>query len=328
MMNNDLNKQETILNENENSYVILQSADDKKNVIVLFPGGIGTLTQYQNLLAEMEKLSGNKKNIVGFELIDKEGFLKEDANRLISEMGLQYGRILEQKDFDNYKMVGYCFGGLVALVAAGYLQSKGKKVEMVYTIDTLPNETFLDSDLLMERSFTLFLGVDARNVGHTVGDDSLRTALEKIVIETGGRVTTDSLCELEGEFLEVAECYKKMQSKTHEERLKEMINCVPLSVGKVSEEELNKIEIIYQIFYQTSKAVWSYKTLEYNGDVTILACKDKTTSFLPKMKTSTQEYIGSFTKGSKEVKWIEGNHGTCVLSPWVESIAKILVEGD
>ena len=45
-------------------------------------------------------------------------------------------------------------------------------------------------------------------------------------------------------------------------------------------------------------------------------------------ETSTQEYIGSFTKGSKEVKWIEGNHGTCVLSPWVESIAKILVEGD
>ncbi|CVI64920.1 enterobactin synthase subunit F [Clostridiales bacterium CHKCI001] len=327
-MNNNLENQEVILNEEEKSYIVLQTGEDEKKVLVLFPGGIGTLTQYQNLLSDIEKLSTYKRNIVGFELVDREGFLKENAAKLISKMGLQYGKILVEKNFESYQMVGYCFGGLVALEAAQYLISKGKNVEMVYTIDTLPNETFLDSDLLMERSFTLFLGVDARKVGHTVNDERLKAALEKIVMKTGGRVTTEDLCTLDNEFSDIAECYRKLEKETHEERLREMVNCVPLSVGKVSEDELNKIETLYQIFYQTSKAVWSYKPQKYNGDVTILACKDTATSFLPKMKITTQQYIESIVKGTKSVKWIEGNHGTCVISPWVESIAKIIVEGD
>lgn len=328
MYKNNLKNQNNRLNEGELSYKVLREGEDNENVLVLFPGGIGTLTQFQNLISVINEDNSFNKTIVGMELIDRAGFLHDDPAKLIYEMGEQYGKILAKKEFKTYQMAGYCFGGLVAIEAARYMKKHNKNVEMVFTIDTLPNETFLDSDLLMERSFTLFLGVKASAVGHTIDDERLKEALEYIVKHTGGRVTTKDLCSLGDEYSDVAECYKKLADKTHEERIKEMINCVHTSIGKVSEDELQAVDMLYQIFYHTSEAVWEYIPRKYYGEVTILSCKDTSTSFMPSMKTTTKKYIENMVVGKTKVKEIEGNHGTCVIQPFVSSLAKAIIKSN
>ncbi|SFR83662.1 thioesterase domain-containing protein [Anaeromicropila populeti] len=311
----------------ESFVVLAEGKNSSEKMQVLFPGGIGTLTQFQPLLSILENRFGREEAIAGFQITDYPAFLEEPAEQLIANLGQKYAKVLLEKEATSYELIGYCFGGLAAMECARRLKDAGKMVKQVITIDTLPNETMLDSDLLMERSLGLFLGSDAYQAGHTVGEELLREALVDLSEKNHGFITTEALCALREPFEEVSACYRKLAEKSHEERLKGLMLTAATSTGKISEEELQQMELMFRIFKHTARAVWEYQPCVYNGDALVLSCADKTTSFLPPMKITTEAYIRSMTTSNFVVRTVEGNHGTCVIPPYVSSLADAIMGG-
>ncbi|SFR83676.1 non-ribosomal peptide synthetase [Anaeromicropila populeti] len=314
--------------ERKNPLVIFAEGNTEKNAMkVLFPGGIGTLTQFNNILPYLLNDPDRTETIGGFQIVEEEQCLEVPSETFIRSLGQQYAEILLEKKASSYELIGYCFGGLVAVETARNLLEAGAEVKQVITIDTLPNETMLDSEVLMEKSFSQFIGADAYQAGHVIEDKLLKEALEEISAKQKGWISTEAICSLTGSLKPVADCYQKLSEKEHEERLQELVKTVDKINGKVSETELKNFELLYDVFRHISKAVWEYTPEPFAGDVTILSCKDRETSFLPEMKERSEDFLGKMILGDFKVIEIEGNHATCIMPPNVEGLVQILMGG-
>lgn len=119
---------------------------------------------------------------------------------------------------------------------------------------------------------------------------------------------------------------KKLINIPANQRLNSLVSTVQIANGKVSSEELEKYDKLYATFKHTCKAVWEYQMDYFTGDLLILSCRDKSSSFLPDIKESSEEFIGKMALGNSVVKYIPGNHASCITPPFVTEVAKSIME--
>lgn len=326
---NSLENRDSRLNHLEqkadNPFVILAEGN-KKKLRILFPGGIGTLTQFNNLLSYLANNANADETICGFRINNFDEYLKRPSKTLIKDLGAEYADILLKYEADSYELIGYCFGGLVAIETAKNLIMAGVELKPVVTIDTLPNEAWLEDDILMEKSFSMFIGADALKAGYTFDDNELKQALTVIAKKNEGKISTSSILNLGDEFSNTVSVIKKLINIPANQRLNSLVSTVQIANGKVSSEELEKYDKLYATFKHTCKAVWEYQMDYFTGDLLILSCRDKSSSFLPDIKESSEEFIGKMALGNSVVKYIPGNHASSITPPFVTEVAKSIME--
>lgn len=187
-------------------------------------------------------------------------------------------------------------------------------------------EPKLEDDILMEKSFSMFIGADALKAGYTFDDNELKQALTVIAKKNEGKISTSSILNLGDEFSNTVSVIKKLINIPANQRLNSLVSTVQIANGKVSSEELEKYDKLYATFKHTCKAVWEYQMDYFTGDLLILSCRDKSSSFLPDIKESSEEFIGKMALGNSVVKYIPGNHASCITPPFVTEVAKSIME--
>lgn len=308
--------------------ILVNGSDKNSNIQVLFPGGIGTLTQFNNLLSYLANAPNRKGTICGFWINDFDKFLSKPSKTLIKELGAEYADLLLSFHAESYELIGYCFGGLVAIETAKNMMIAGANLKPVLTIDTLPNEALLESDILMEKAFSQFIGADEGKTGYTFNEEKLKRALTIVAEKNHGVISTEGVLALKNnkDFDDIVDTMNKLLKIPAVERLDNLVLTVKEVNGKVSADELKKYDKLYAVFRHISKGVWEYEPDYFAGDLSVLSCIDKSSSFLPDIKESSEVFLEKIALGEMTVQYIPGNHASCIVAPHVEKIAEIVME--
>ncbi|NSB12323.1 non-ribosomal peptide synthetase [Clostridium beijerinckii] len=314
--------------DNKPPYVVFAEAkDSSKGMKVIMADATGLLTPYNYILPYLINDEKRNEAIVGFSYESTDLYEMESCKDYILNLSQEYARILLKSGASEFEVIGYCMGGLVALETARVLLESGAHVKRVITIDTGVNQPDLESELLMERAFGTGLGADMYKAGHTIENDVLKKALESLKKSNNNILSTEALCSLDGEFKQVGDCYRKLADKSQEERLLNIFSTVSLLNGESMNYSIDKIKTMYKVFFCNFKAVREYKSYPFMGDVLALRCSEKGTAFLPIEDLKCESFWEEITLGDLEIKYIKGNHMTCIKPPNSDYLGKLLIGG-
>lgn len=134
----------------------VRNGNDNK-IIVLYPDGINSLSQYNGLINKIQEEFGSY-TIIGVNLCENQVFFETAPECLIPDIG----KVIAQKLMQAYSkceivLIGYCIGGLMAIETGRFLLEQGKNVNGIVTIDTRTCSRCIDNDLIMERIFKIIL---------------------------------------------------------------------------------------------------------------------------------------------------------------------------
>lgn len=307
----------------DKSLVIFSEEEEKKKVKVLFHDGTGTSTPYQYLIPYLKKTSKGREDLIGFVYGEEKEYLSYPTETLIQNLGEKYAKNLSCMDYEEYELIGYCMGGLVAVETAKCLMQEGKTVKPVVTIDTTPCDSRLKSELLMERTYGMLIGADVTACGYFEDEKLLKEALLSL-IEENRDIETKDLLSLEGKYAPVAECYRKLSEQTQEERLNTIYESLKEQSGDISKYPKERMNTLFHIISKSFKGMASYMEEPFVGEVIALNCEDKNTDFLPVLETQNRDFWTEMTLGELEMITVPGNHISCMHEPLVQKIADIL----
>ena len=311
-----------IQNEKEDNVITFLEGNNNKKIKVLFHDGTGTIYPYQNLIPYLKKTARDGETIIGVFNDSAEEYERMTADGVIHGLGIKYGKILCKLNFEKYELIGFCFGGMVAVEVSKYLQQEGKYVLPVRTIDTPYCDKRISSELLMERTFGMSLGIDMRKYGYYNDEKLLLKALNEL-LEKKDCITDDTLCSLEGEYSDLGKSFKEMINKGHKTRLsdlyEEYINLSDNNAG-VSWE---KFEATFRINHICFEAMGKYDEL-FIGNVVDMYCNNEEMNFFPMLGNKGGTFWPERVVGNLEEIAIDGNHNTCLKEPIVEKVATII----
>lgn len=321
--------------------LLAEEKEGNTAIKVMIHGGTGTLTSYNNLLGYMVNDNKRTERIVGFSFGNEREYLSLECENLICTLGERYANILMEMPASHYEIIGYCMGGLIAIETARVLLEAGKEVTKVTTIDTsfgqrasekfISNEaqlnllkTTLGNELLMERAYGFMIGADVYAAGHTVNDELLKEAINHLGENNNGIITLEALCNLNGRYQPVAECYKRLAQKTQEERLELLFSTLQKQEDKLETKQSGMLEVLFRVFCLNFQSVTNYEPKLFSGNVTVLRCKQKVKHFLPVIFPTDEVDWENVVLGNLKFEDIEGDHVSCMKEPYVRSLAQVL----
>ncbi|MHB8064070.1 MAG: thioesterase domain-containing protein, partial [Ruminiclostridium sp.] len=320
-------------------------ANEKSAAKVLFHAGTGTLSAYTALLSYIEKDSKENESILGFSFGNEAEYVSMETEDTFKLLGKKYGKILKQLGYSNYILMGHCVGGLIALEAAEYLREYGLNVSDVTlisaTIQKSKDKTAfseltdriydralkssLENELLLERTFAKLINADEYKAGYTTSEDTLEKCIEYIVQEGNGEVTAEALCNLHGEYNDVAEEFRKLSSKPISERLNNLYATIDRTDTDLMEHERKMLNTLFHIFAQNFGCVASHEPKPYCGNVRIFSCEQQGASFYREFFGENFDTWKPYIKGNFKYDIIAGQHFDCIIEPNLKkNIGKIL----
>jgi len=317
-------KKNTDSDEDENGISIFVQGEEKKKIKVLIHDGTGTIYPYQNLIPYLKDNAGQNETIIGITNTNASDYKEVKTEEVISKLGLKYGKMLAEMDYFEYEIIGFCFGGIVAVETAKYLMQEGKNVLPVKTIDTPYCDRHIRSDFLMERTFAMSLGISYEESGYPGEDKDLVNLFESL-LEEQKEITDEVLCSLHGEYEKLGNVFRYLAKDDQETRLKRLYEICRKNSG----ERFNQSEKEFMENYEISKTCFEsmsiYEEL-YMGDVTDLFCSDDKVNFFPMLGGHGGTFWKERVLGNLEEIPIEGNHDTCMKEPIIADVAKILLD--
>lgn len=308
--------------EKENNIVIFSEGNGKRKVKVLFHDGTGTIYPYQNLIPYLKEISDIDETIIGFANSDIDEYERLTVEGVIHGLGVKYGKILCELEFEKYELIGFCFGGMVAVEASKYLMQEGKNVLPVRTIDTPYCDRRITSGLLMERTFGMSIGIDVRKYGYYSNEELLLQALDEL-LKTKEVITDIELCHLDGRYSDLGKSFQKMIQKKQKNRLADLyedyINRSSTNAGMSWE----RFETTFRINYICFEAMGRYDEL-FMGDVIDMYCKSEDINFFPMLGNKGGTFWPERVMGGIKEIPIDGNHNTCLREPLVGKVAAII----
>ena len=316
--------------ENESSdtplNIIADIPEGGKTMKVFFPGGIGFLQQFNALFQLLVNNPERTEGIAAFNYTEDKEYLDAGEKDHIVTIGRRYADVLLNSGYEQFKLIGYCMGGLVAIETARALLEAGANVLPVITIDTIPIVLEMEGDLLMERSYGLMVGADVAKAGHVKHDELVQGALELLKNRNNGFIEENAIFGLTGKLEELADCYKKQKMLSQKERLERLKDAIPENSMQLSSEDMNRFDELFELYKRNYRCAIGYTPKPFAGDLQALSCMDEHSPFVPVMKPGTEAFLRKCALGNLEVLPIGGNHLSCLQTPNVEGLAD-LVDG-
>lgn len=293
---------------------------------VFFPGGIGFLQQFNALFQILVNNPERTEGIAAFNYTEDKEYLNSEEKDHIVAVGRRYADMLLSSGYTQFKLIGYCMGGLVAIETARALLEAGANVLPVITIDTIPIVLEMEGDLLMERSFGLMVGADVSKAGHVKRDEQVQMALEILKDKNNGFIMEEGIFSLDGDLKELANCYKKQKLLSQKDRLERLKAAIPESSMQLSGEDMNRFDELFELYKRNYRCAIGYTPKPFAGSLCALSCTDEKSPFVPVMKPGTEAFLRQCALGALEVLSIRGNHLSCLQTPNVEELADLLDE--
>lgn len=312
----------------DSSYPVEQSVAK-----VLFHAGTGTLSAYTELLSCIEADCKENESVLGFSFGNEAEYMAIETADTFKVLGKKYGKILKALGYSNYILIGHCVGGLIALEAAEFLTENGLKVSDVTlisatmqrrkkntTFSDLPDEiyykalrTSLENELLLERTFAKLINADVNKAGYTTPEKTLEKCINYIVTEGNGEITAEALCNLTGEFQNVAEEFKRLSNRPLSERLNNLYASIDRRDAELMEHERKMLNTLFNIFSQNFGCVATHEPRPYGGNVRVFSCEQQDASFYQEFFGENFEIWKPYIIGNYRSDIISGQHFDCIV---------------
>ncbi len=304
--------------------VLAQGKDNHRSLKAVFHTGNGNLTPYRHLLDHMIRNEKRVAMIVGFVVTDTKEFLSIPANRMFETLGQRYAQELIDLHVPQIDLIGYCTGGLIAVETARILYESGIEKCTLSLISTDPLNYQLKDHLLLERAFAKMIGVPLANLGHVTDETLLQEGIEENFHKKGRVIPEGFLCGLTGRYQSIAENYKRLEKKTHMERMTDLAAELSVNKEKISPDML---EMFYKMFCHSLDGAALYHPLPLMDDITLFRVMDESSHFLPGLRSFSLEFWQNLIIGELRIKDIQGNHFSCVTPPHAQKLVNYLHEG-
>lgn len=318
---------------------------DQSVAKVLFHAGTGTLSAYTELLSCIEADSNENESILGFSFGNEAEYIAIETEETFHVLGKKYGKILKDLGYANYILIGHCVGGLIALEAAGFLTDNGLRVSDVTLISAtmqrrknntafsdLPDEiyykalrTSLENELLLERTFAKLINADVYKAGYTTPEKTLEKCIYYIVTEGNGEITAEALCNLSGEYQDVAEEFKRLSKRPLSERLNNLYAAIDRRDMELMEHERKMLNTLFNIFSQNFGCVATHEPKPYSGYVRVFSCEQQDASFYQEFFGEDFKIWEPYMKAGCKSDIISGQHFDCIMGENLQkNLPKIL----
>ncbi|WP_028648005.1 non-ribosomal peptide synthetase [Nocardiopsis sp. CNT312] len=288
-------------------------------VTALVHAGTGTLIPYRALITEIRRRAGGRGTLVGLELPDVAAFLDADPAVVIKRWAADYANALLERGGDRFHVVGYCLGGLIATEVARTLTEAGAQVASLTAISTHRPPFRLDDELISEYAFAVMMGIDPVSVGFPADENRVSAASDLLLEATPGLLPDGAIGRLEGEYADVAACFRALAEVPREVRVARMCAAVPPSAGTYEPEALDEM---FRIFRQSVFSISRYEPEPYAGDVTFL--RHGGAYPFPGNKESVTDYWERLVLGDLRVVDVPGDHFGMLAVPYAPGILKHL----
>ncbi|MEY9212482.1 amino acid adenylation domain-containing protein [Thermobifida halotolerans] len=290
-------------------------------VTALVHAGTGTLVPYRALITEIRRRSGGAATLAGLELPDVAAFLGADPRTVITRWAADYAHALLEGGGRRFHVVGYCLGGLIATEVARTLTEAGAEVASLTAISTHRPPFRLDDELISEYAFAVMMGIDPAAVGFPADENRVSAASDALLEQTPGLLPDGAIGRLEGEYADVAACFRELAAVPREVRVERMCAAVPPSAGSYGPEALHDL---FRIFRQSVFAISRYDPEPYAGDVTFL--RHSGSYPFPGNKESVTDYWERLVLGDLRIVDVPGDHFSCLSVPYAPGVVKLLGE--
>lgn len=307
---------------NSQSLVVFKDSEEKNCAKVLFHAATGTLTPYNKILGQLLSKCKDDEGLLGMCFGNEELYISQDTSTLIVDTAHRYAKLLVDKGYKSYELIGYCMGGWIAIETARKLMEYGVEVKNVTTISSSLGSPIVDNDLLLEAAFANIAGA---KIDEQIGG-LIQEAIQKIAKTNGNKViTNEDLCNLDGKYKELAEHFKELSKLTAKERLDNIFKTINNPQEDIIKDNNKMLHIIYKLFYCNYRGILAYKPEPYLGDVNALMVRDKSRHFFQAdIGYSEEDVWKEIVLGDLHLEYIGGNHQTCLEGENMNDVLRII----
>ncbi|MGI5286410.1 amino acid adenylation domain-containing protein [Nonomuraea polychroma] len=285
---------------------------------VLVHEGTGSLAPYRGLVTALTAATPGLR-LLGLEPGHAGGYAGLDADGLIERLAGEHAQRLIDAGIDRVRLVGYCMGGLIATETARILTEAGVTVDALTVISSYRVPYEVEDDLVIEYAFARVLGADLAALGYPADDGLMAAAMETAVAGTG-RLPGGAIAALNDRFTELAADFRRLGERPQAERLAAIVASMPSGQFPV---DPGYLDTMYQVFRHNLRAIARFRPDPYAGDITLLR-DGGLVQLLPPMQEEMTAYWQEVCLGELRIVDIPGDHFTCMSSPHVETVGRIL----
>ncbi|TWH46113.1 non-ribosomal peptide synthetase [Sporomusa sp. KB1] len=290
---------------------------------VVFHAVLGTMDSFRPLLKQLtaQKLGP----VVGITIADIEQYCIIESAELIETVADDYaGRLLETGNM-QMQLIGYSFGGLIAIEVARRLLERGIHILDLVLIEVPPTPA-VDDDILLETMFVPHLNITLEQAGFGRVDqaDLVRGGLY-IMKNNGNCVPQGSSGTIGGHesLNKVGDLCRRLATLSMRERFTSYVKAIDQFNGEPMPVEI--AEGLFKVYRQNFKAA-RFTPPAYMGDIRLLMAREPY-DFLPGINETTLDFWQAICLGEVAVQEIAGNHLTCIEAESnVSDLAKVIGE--
>lgn len=279
--------------------------DIDKGLYVIFHGTLGSFNRFNYLADALIACKGSK--VIGLGIKEINEFCSMPPSDLIYILSDIYSQKILRYKAENVRLIGYCFGGVLALETANRLNEKSMMVRSISIIDSLllPHSFRVEDKLLMEMMFLDNITVSYDDIGMPYPDlyehVLVQESMKKDVIGSGFLENLSGRAEME----QLGEFFKDLAMKTQEERFG--LYAEQVKKKNNIDMPLELITSLYNVCVVTFNSM-HYEMSPYLGNINYYFAVNGEVEF-KKMLLSTWEKLAL---GTFSVIEIPGNHYSCV----------------
>lgn len=272
---------------------------------IIFHGALGSFNRFDYLAEAL--IEGNGEKVIGIGIKDTKKYSSISSGDLIWTLSDIYSKIILDYQVKDVRLIGYCFGGVLALETANRLNENSITVKSLAIIDSLllPSSFKVEDELLMEMMFLDNIPVSYADIG--MPDPALyeqilvQESIKKGIISNGFLESLSGSTEQEilGGF------FRKLAMKRKEERFELYALLCKKNTGTAMPIEL--IKSLYQVCIATFEAM-HYDICPYLGDINYFFALEGEVGF-KKMVLETWEELAL---GDFNIIKTPGDHYSCV----------------
>lgn len=231
-----------------------------------------------------------------------------NTSNLIATLSKEYAKLILSYGIKEIQLVGYCFGGVLAVETANRLNEEGSaSIRSLSILDSmlLPPTFKVEDELLMEMMFLDNIPVSFEDIGMPnpklyeqliVQESMKKTVIKKGFLES---ITGSDGIEKLGSY------FRKLAAMTKEDRFAWYANLCEKNTG--TKMPLDLIKSLYQVCVTTFAAM-HYEICPYFGTIHYFFAVEGESGF----KKMVLEIFESLALGEFKVIEIPGDHYSCV----------------
>ena len=275
---------------------------------VLFHAGFGTMNCMRFLTGPLA--AQNKGDVVGIVIDDNEKYCSIPSNELVAVAAEEYAKLIIESAPERVQLIGYCFGGLIAIEAARHLVEAGMDIADITLIDSYPSPFEMKDPIISEAIFLPNFFITFGDVFAEINNEELMNIIETILSCGGNGIGENALLN----YVNDNDVSDSLRKKVNELALMTEEERFALYAAKIEENDPNAKKELLLATYRTNISSWRAAHTQpdpYFGKVRFYLAEERS-PFLFADRNETIDFWKNICFGELVMSGIKGNHVTCV----------------